>query len=68
MAGQNIQLGSLTSEITVIDEDELLTREQLEKITNEVMRQIEQRMQVLRERESDQSVQSSVFSRQEWMR
>ncbi|MCO7223329.1 hypothetical protein [Pleionea sp. CnH1-48] len=67
-SGQKIQMGTLTSEITVIDEDALLTPAQLERITMEVMRRVEQKLQVQQQREQDQAIQQQAFDRQEWLR
>ncbi|TDF38590.1 hypothetical protein EYS14_13075 [Alteromonadaceae bacterium M269] len=65
---QKIQMGTLTSEITVIDEDALLSDAQLERITAEVMRRVEQKLQVEQQRAQDQAIHQQAFDRQEWLR
>lgn len=52
-----IQMGQLTSNITVIDEDELLTPAQLDKIANQVMAKLEQKMARDVQRQQEQGIE-----------
>ena len=62
-------MGTLTSNITVIDEDQLLTPQQLDKIANEVMARVEQKLMLQQQRASDQAIdRPSMSGTQEWRR
>lgn len=43
-SNSQVQMGTLTSNVTVIDEDQLLTPAQLDRITQAVMERLEQKM------------------------
>lgn len=55
-SGPQIQMGTLTSHVTVIDEDELLSAEQLDKISRAVMARVEQQLQLQTQRAADQAI------------
>ena len=57
-----IQMGTLTSNVTVIDEEQLLTPAQLDKITAAVLQRLEQKNQKQQLRAQDQSIGNSLHS------
>ena len=61
-----IQMGQLTSHITVVDEDQLLTPEQLDKIAQQVMLRLEQKMALQHQRMSDQAISSNSYKNEDW--
>ena len=56
---KQIQMGSLTSHVTVIDEEALLSAEQLERISEMVLEKLETRLKTQQQRRQDQSIGSN---------
>ena len=68
MTTNQIQMGKLTSHVTVIDEDQLLTPQQLDKITDLVMAKVEQKLMLQQQRAHDQAIDRDAPGMQEWLR
>jgi hypothetical protein len=56
---QQIQMGELTSHVTVIDEDALLSPQQLERISEMVLEKLESRLRTQQQRRQDQAIGGS---------